>query len=266
MVNIRQQVALQGQSDLGECYNEDNPTAQVVYMAPASAEINKNPPIPKRINKTIMLILSAIQLANAAFIITIQLKYPYPYIGTSFWCGIIFVISGILGMIARAHPGTATIVTLMVFNIIAAIFCLPLFIASLFAGYEHTTRAILMLIVLVQLVTAIASSAMACKGSCCCRPTLEEGMVYYANNGGREGHNPTAPSPDSPLQHPGYVTSPINQIPLETADRRLEALPDEVLVPRSNTVNAESPPPTYESVTKYESNHEACERVNSKKE
>ena len=145
----------------------------------------------------------------------------YPYMGTTFWCGIFFVISGSLGLIARAHPGTAIIATLMVFNIIAAVCCVPLFVASIYIIDESSIRFVLLLIGLMQVVTATASSTMACKVSCCCCiPTVEDGIVYYTYNEERERHNPTAPSSGSPLQHPGYVAIPTNQIPLDALPQR----------------------------------------------
>lgn len=239
MANTPQQVAIQLPSNLETNCSVVNPRPQVIYMEAATPVVNQKIPYDKRINKKIMLTLSTIQLFAAGIVIFIQIETMSKQV----WCGISFGISGVFGIVASMYPGFGTIVTLMVFNIIAAVLCFPLFITSFFL--VSVISLIQMLISLAQAATAIASSAMACKAldCCCCRPSRQDGVVYHANNGGREANVLTSLPPDISQQQPGYVTIPIRQIPIASAPQLVE-----------------DPPPAYDTVTKYE-HSEAFESV-----
>jgi hypothetical protein len=269
MANILPPVTLQGQSHLGAQYNVANPTAQVIYMPPAAEQKISYKNV---FNKNLGLSLSIIQLMNAALVIITDAIAPTRF-GPTFWCGILFGISGTVGGIASIRPGYTTIVTLMVFNIIAQVSCLPLFIAS----FEHYRRNqtigfIQTSVCAIQLVSAIVSSSMACKATrCCCNPKSQEGVVYYTNNGGRETNNVTSMPSDFPQQQSGYMTTairqqsgcmttPVHQNPIATSSQRPEVLQNESMIPRSNLVDLDSPPPKYETVANYD-NRGTVEKV-----
>merc|ERR1712050_335042 len=84
-----------------------------------------------------MFTLSCTQLVMAALAIITNLiglstKYPREqYAGTGIWCGILFGLSGIFGTVASFKRSPATIITFMVFAIIAAVFSFPLLFVSL---------------------------------------------------------------------------------------------------------------------------------------
>ena len=296
MANIQQPVRMQGQSQSGAPYNVANPSAQVIYMPPATEQ---NISYANVFNKKHGLTLSIIQIVNAALVISTDVmaskaKYSSPSQGgPTFWCGILFGISGTVGLIASIRPGFTTIVTLMVFNIVAQVCCFPLFVSSFQHYREHNIIGFIQTSVCaVQFVAAIVSSSMTCKATrCCCNPKRQEGVVYYTNNGGIETtltdriHNATtSPTTDFPQQfnnnnliqqqsgymttamrqQSGYMTTPVNQNPIVTSSQLSVALPNESLTIRSNILDAESPPPTYETAANYR-NREASETFGLKK-
>jgi hypothetical protein len=289
MTNLPQHVALPGQSNLGTQYIVSNPTTQTIYMPPATEqEISYT----KGFNKKIVVTLSIIQLVNAAIIIVTYIIYYDDHYnryktfpgrdGFIFWCGIAFGTSGAVGVMASVCPGLCTIVTLMVVNIIAAVLLANIIYICPFlveATSDTAMYYIYMSVSVVQYFSAILSSCMTCKATrWCCKPNrqyIQEGGVYYAHTGGRETNNLTLISHEFDQQQSGYMTTaiiqqsgsmvtPIIQIPIATTLQRAEALPNEDLIPRSNVLNAESPPPTYETITNYE-NLEGFERVHLEK-
>jgi hypothetical protein len=112
--------------------------------------------------------------------------------------------------------------------------------------------AIQIVISLVQVITAIASSVMTCKAICsCCRTKRESGVVYYNGGAHAMANNLTSQPIVLPQQQPGYITIPISQLQAAAA-AGAAAIPRETLTPGSTTGEAESPPPKYESVEKSE--------------
>ena len=82
-----------------------------------------------------MLALSTVQLAMAMLAIITQVIISHPRIAViymaGFWCGVLFVASGFLGLIASTRPSFGSIVTFMVFDIISAAFCFIVLISGL---------------------------------------------------------------------------------------------------------------------------------------
>merc|ERR1712096_370552 len=136
-----------------------------------------------------------------------------------------------------------TIITSMVFSIIAAGFCLPLLVCSAIGTataeyryyYYHSSEyppsflgslALPMFVtqVIISLIQVIASlSSLSCRAicSCCtdCSPTKDTGVVYYSSTGANGMNNKTTPQIGYPQLQPGYVTVPISelQVARETA-------------------------------------------------
>ena len=242
MNNVPQPGTIQGQSHLGAVHNVANPTAQVVLMSAATEQKRSYTNV---FNWKVGIALSIIQLVNATIVIVTDATTCNSFC-PMLWCGILFGISGAVGVIASIRPGFATIVTLMMFNIFAQIFCFYLFTYSFHPSFNHykghplfihvsTTKLVgdqtnytgllLRSVSVVQFVTAIIFSSMTCKATrfCCCKPNTKGDAVYYVNNGGRETNNLTSQHWDFPQQQPGYMTtamrqqarymtSPVNQI------------------------------------------------------
>ena len=216
MAYIPQQVIPQGVPLIGTDQNMVNTAPHpVITMVPTPAPVKQKIQYEKLFHKNVMLALSSIQLAMAILgIITavaglsVLRTWEAHFLGAGIWCGLLFGFSGSFGILASLRPSFATIVTFMVFSIIAAAFCLPFLVISSFgtamtthfpeldpelgswAGHEYTLShamfAIQIIISLVQAITSIASSAMTCRAICsCCRSNKESGVVYYSNNGAR---------------------------------------------------------------------------------
>lgn len=274
MEALPHQVMQQEPPQLGPGQNVVNSAPPVIIMVPTPASVKQKVPYEKRFPKKVMITLSSIQLAMAALAIITQIiglstRYPEAhYVGAGIWCGIFFGLSGIFGIVASLKPSLPTIVTFMVFAIISAAFCLPLLVISsistavgryCYRSYctdkdlKIAMFAIQIMISLIQVAVAIASSAMTCKAVCsCCRPSRKDGVVYYANNGG-SGLNVVPSQPVVlPQQQAGYITIPISQIHAAAAAGGATALPNETTIPGSTTIETESPPPKYETVAKQE--------------
>lgn len=272
MAYLPQQVLPQGIEPFGTGQNMAGQQAPVIIMVQAPAPVKQKIPYDQRFPKKFMLTLSYIQLAMGILgIITqvIGLSNRDPdahYAGAGIWCGIFFGVSAMFGILASLKPSFSTIVTFMVFAIIAAVFCLPLLVISSIGtahsahcyygecrGRElkHAMFAIQVIISLVQVIAAIASSAMSCKAICsCCRPREENtGVVYYNNTGGNVAPNAQAqPIVLQQQPQPGYITIPISQIQAAAASVGATAIPNEASLPGATMASADSPPPKYESV------------------
>ena len=206
----RQQGMTGGVESSGSAQNMDKTAPSVVVMIPATASVKQKVPYKKRFPEKLMFYLSSIQVLMSLLAILTQAVglslYNYEAFipGTGIWCGLVFGISGVLGIRASRNPSSSTIVAFMVVTIISATFCLPLFvyahagILKVFSPYyyhpnqnqkDDRRKAALMLLLqivisVIQAITAIVSSAFACKAnhSCCacCRPTEERTVLYHA--------------------------------------------------------------------------------------
>merc|ERR1712096_89009 len=131
-----------------------------------------------------------------------------------------------------------TIITSMVFSIIAAGFCLPLLVCSAIGTataeyryyYYHSSEyppsflgslalpmfVTQVIISLIQVIAATSLSSLSCRAicSCCtdCSPTKDTGVVYYSSTGANGMNNKTTPQIGYPQLQPGYVTVPISQL------------------------------------------------------
>ena len=111
--------------------------------------------------------------------------------------------------------------------------------------------AIQMVISVVQALTAISSSVMTCKAICsCCRSKRDSGVVYYRNDRGATTATNVSSQPlVLPQQRPGYITIPSIQIQ-STEAAGASAIHGGNILPGNMKVEAETPPPKYESVVK----------------
>jgi len=223
----------------------------------------------KIVPTNVLGLLGAIQLIIAAIAITSQIitmihydAFPLALIGTGIWSGFLFGLSGVFAMWAGVRPSLCSIITCMVFSIIAASICVPLIVLDSFSialnvqplgvpdfprgrpEYYETNVAmysIQVIIGLVQACIAIGCSAMTCKATCCRQ--IEAGSVSYAPNAAL---NANVQHIQMGQVHPGGVfTIPINQntrgILPETVNMAASAeLTNETLE------NRQSPPPQYE--------------------
>jgi hypothetical protein len=270
MAYLPQQVIPQGVPPNGTDQNMVNTAPPpVIIMVPTPAPVKQKIQYEKLFHKNVMLALSSIQLAMAILgIITAVagLSVPRPeahFVGAGIWCGLLFGFSGSFGILASLRPSFATIVTFMVFSIIAAAFCLPFLVISSVGtastyrrrswgghGYtlSHAMFAIQIIISLVQAITSIAASAMTCRAICsCCRSNKESGVVYYSNNGASGMVNMPSQQVMSQQLQPGYITIPISQIQAAAA-AGATAIAHENALRDNATDEADAPPQKYETV------------------
>ena len=221
----------------------------------------------QRFPKKFMITLSLIQLVMAVLAILMQAVGPstsYPggleFEGAGIWCGIgaiFFALSGVFGLIASSKPSLGWIVTFMVFSIISASFCLPLFVLSsirtaiTYHYFGHVVYAIQIAISLIQAATAIVSAGMTCRAVCkCCGPRRECNAVDY---NGSEGCNPNQHM-TMPEQQRAYITIPISQIQVVVASAGATEMPAMSMIPVTTETDVldKSPPPEYEIAAKME--------------
>ena len=124
------------------------------------------------------------------------------------------------GIVASRKPTFRWIVTLRVFSIISASFCLPLLvISSIGASHyyhrgkyaEHAVSAMQIIISLIQAAVTITSAGMACR-AVCCGPRRESRLVYYNVSGGSNANNAIYQHITMPDQPRGYITIPMRQV------------------------------------------------------
>ena len=98
---------------------------------------------------TTILTLSVIQILMAITSITVQAfgqnsGGSSSNAGAGIWCGIVFGLSGIFGIIAWKNPSFSTILVYKIFNTLSLIFCLPLITMFFFFGMVLMYNAILL--------------------------------------------------------------------------------------------------------------------------
>ena len=233
---------------------------QVVIMVPTTTTVKSKIQYEKRFPKKTIICLSSIQLCMAFLAIVTQIvgistRYPeVAYIGAGIWCGIFFGLSGFFGMLAGRKPSYSSIVTFMVFSIIAASFCMPLLITSSIGAassrhcwrdncasdnIRHVIFSIQIIVALIQAAVTIASSVMTCRATCGCCCQEEQGVVYYTSSGGSLLQNiPAHQIIPAQQPQPGYITIPVNAL---QGTQGATALPT-----ASN--RSETPPPNYDAV------------------
>ena len=108
------------------------------------------------------------------------------------WCGFILGSAGVTGMIASSKPSSLKLLIFMVFDLLAALSCLPLIAFSSMglptSIYYHdlkqeellcaTTLAFVMLEAIITMWSLILAYLYLCD---CCRTYQEPGTVYYSN-------------------------------------------------------------------------------------
>ena len=121
-----------------------NPMAPVIIMVPApTRKQSYGKTFPKHPN----LELGLIQLLMALLAIITQMvglsteRPDAHYSFAGFWCGILFGVSGVFGILASVKQSLPYIITLLVLSIIASVFCLPfLWIASIGAAMSSPSE------------------------------------------------------------------------------------------------------------------------------
>ena len=184
-------------------------------------------PLKKIFPKTTMKVLSLIQLFIAILIIIMEIavmssnyKVPVgmnnPYFEGSImplsggiWCGVIIGLSGVTGIIASSDPSSLKLLIFMVFDLIAALFCLPLItfasigVSIVKYNYNSTTENVLcvttLALVVFEVILTMLSLSLACLYLCdCCRPNEEPRdckhiTSFSTNEVSTESLPPTAP-------------------------------------------------------------------------
>ena len=135
---------------------------------------------------TAILTLSIIQLIMAIAAITAQALGQNSgggaesNIGAGIWCGIVFGLSGIFGIIAWKNPTFSTILVYKIFNILAMIFCLPLITMFFFFAMLAIYDAILLAVGVIQIIVVIIAFSMITRVICLPCDTYEDnGALGY---------------------------------------------------------------------------------------
>ena len=230
MTSFPQCGVLDGATTMRPLLNTPNPNQQVVIMAQSPASVKPKVDYTKRISKEFMLLLSCLQLLSGFLAITTEIVFltreRYNFFATGIWCGILYGLSGFIGVFASLRSAKSTIVSFMVITIIASLFCLPgLVIPSIIMwphlrytaiddqpAIGHAMLVTQMVIALVQGIAAIASSVMTCKAIFnCCRPMRENRAVNYAYYPRSSETNMGTANRSNvlPQQQHGYVTVPM---------------------------------------------------------
>merc|ERR1719229_238292 len=106
--------------------------------------------------------------------------------GEGIYCGIFFLIAGILGVVAGRKSTTCNISAFLVLSIIASLFAATQFIFSvintILVFHADLTLTLVFLVLaltaLTEGVVAIVCSALCC-GACCCGAGPRSGQVLY---------------------------------------------------------------------------------------
>jgi len=178
----------------------------VLLTIPQNGIQTKKERISKLFPRNTVLILSVVQLVCAVLTAISQLiviakkpdgcgdRYswrcynPIGEIGTGFWTGIFFAISGGIGFLVSQRPSHCIIIAFMVLNIVSSLFCLPLIVlAGIGLGQKESTihticYGIQMLIALSQAATAIVASGFSCRVVCCGKMQNPGTVIYHPQN------------------------------------------------------------------------------------
>merc|ERR1712241_957435 len=125
-------------------------------------------------------------------------RYYYNYfarIGQGIWCGVFYIVAGGLGVSAAKKPNNCSIISLMVFSILAACMAVPhMTIDGIGAGegrwrspsYYALKTGLYSFLFLLGLgggITSIVLSTYPCR-AVCCRRSKNSGTVVYNPTGG----------------------------------------------------------------------------------
>ena len=130
-----------------------------------------------------ILTCSALQILCGALsailqIILILIGDPVSVIGSGIWCGFFFAISGSIGILAKIRPSICSFSAFMILSIWSICFSVTLLIiAGIGIGLNFTDDLILsgalngclILVALINGITAITTSAFCCRAVCCCK-------------------------------------------------------------------------------------------------
>jgi len=237
-----------------------NQCSPAIFLTPQTTITGSKTDYTKRFQKTPVLILSVIQIKLCISAIITQViclylfssnqHYSYSQffdvIGAGIWCGIIFGISGGFGVWAACRPANPSIITHMVFSIIAASFCIPLIVIASISvvidsdSYHYNRNddkynilvamhGIQIILALIQAGVSITSSVYDCRVVCCGQEN--HGTVYYAASG--IGSNTNIGISTGQTQ-PGYITLPPNAITTIPMTSTQNMLPNATAAPTSS--------------------------------
>ena len=116
---------------------------------------------------TAIITLSIIQILMGITAITAQaLGGSESNNGAGVWCGIVFGLSGIFGIVAWNNPTFSTILIYKIFNIMAMIFCLPLITYCFIVGMILAYKLILLAVGVIQIIVVVIAFTMITRVLC----------------------------------------------------------------------------------------------------
>merc|ERR1712038_720180 len=120
----------------------------------------------------------------------------FAHIGQGIWCGVFYIVAGGLGVSAAQKPNNCSIISLMVFSILAACMAVPhmtldgigagegrRWSSSRHQGLKTGLYSFLFLLGLGGGITSIVLSSYTCR-AVCCRRSKNSGTVVYNPTGG----------------------------------------------------------------------------------
>ena len=167
---------------------QNSPT--VVMIPAASTNLSFKTDYNKTFPKTAVTILGGFQLTLGSVSVITQIigivqnsVYGMAVIGSGIWCGLFFVLSGGFSIWAAYRPSKCTIITQMVFSIIAACFCLPqIVIAGIGVEYGgrtyryngRYTAKVMIAMYSIQIIASLLQAAIAVSYTHLTLPTNRE--------------------------------------------------------------------------------------------
>lgn len=126
----------------------------------------------------------------------------FAHIGQGIWCGAFFIVTGGLGMAAAKKPTNCSVITLMVFSILSALWSIPHMTIDGIGAVDYSSRwgfdgtavglySFMFILALLAGILSIVISSYTCR-AVCCRRTNYGGSVMY-NPGQAAVANQTIP-------------------------------------------------------------------------
>merc|ERR1711953_1104607 len=117
------------------------------------------------------------------------------FIGYGIWTGVIFTVSGIVGLVGAFKPSKCILIAFLVMSIISSVFTIFLIIpksigiaeinhTGYYRGHEISLVMYCMMLIigLVQAIVAIIAAGYSCSAVCCGQNLNHPGTVIYAPN------------------------------------------------------------------------------------
>jgi hypothetical protein len=167
--------------------------------------------IQKSFPKRVMMLLSILQIVCGGLVFLMQIaqyfvgpRHSIHIVGWGIWTGIIFAASGMVGFIGAFKPSKCIMIAFLVLNIISSIFTLCV-IVPVSIGIFHVTfftrrnnsedyskflalYCLMLILGLVQAVSAIVASGYSCAAVCCRQNSNYPGTVIFAPHNNTNNH------------------------------------------------------------------------------